>query len=157
MVDKNFVIIEYMKQCPHIENLYSMFSEAEDDTSLIEVESSEAYLSTYIDGRKKKRLEFLVSIFKSINDDTIDSDNENVRELDEMQKVIYWFNNQRKNLNYPDFGEYVEIDDMKCMQTQPLLVDIQDEDSLSLAHYVIQFQVEYIEDEDALLEEYENN
>lgn len=157
MLDKNYIIIEYMKTCPHIENLYSMFGEAEDEVALIQVDSSEAYITTYIDGRKRKRLQFIVNIFKSINDDTIDSDNENVRELDEMQNIIYWFNLQRKNRNYPNFGEFVEVDDMICMQTQPMLVDVQEDDSLSLAQYVIQFQVEYIEDEDALLEEYENN
>lgn len=155
IVNINTAMIDFMKQCPAIEYMYEVFSEMEDGTQLFEPTTTDNYITTYIDGRKRKRLDFTISNFVSITTNSNSTTSENILEIEEMQEIINWFNLQVKKRNYPNFGDFVEIDEMYSLQAQPNLAGVNYELSPPLAQYTLSFSVEYIEDEDALLEEYE--
>ena len=70
-VDKNQAVVDYILQCPTIQNspLYFNFINAEDDTNQFVTRSNERYASKrYIDGSVEKIYSFTIILYKSTAD-----------------------------------------------------------------------------------------
>lgn len=52
---KNKILIEYMRQCPLIDNLYAIFTKVEDGAMMFEPQTSETLITYWIDGRAYKK------------------------------------------------------------------------------------------------------
>lgn len=154
MVDKNRAIINYILQCPQIQNtpLYFNFIDAKDSTAQIVTSSNDRYTEKpFIDGSVEKLYSFMIMVFKSITEDAIvrivnfEYEHENVEELAGIQELIDWIETQNELHNYPNFGEYCEIESIETTEDQPRLQGINTQSSPALAMYGITIQIRYID------------
>ena len=85
---KNKILIEYMRQCPLIDNLYAIFTKVEDGAMMFEPQTSETLITYWIDGRAYKKIVFTINNYISYSTNPVSSNNiyehENLLELEDM-------------------------------------------------------------------------
>ena len=153
MVDKNKAIIEFLRQCPQLENnkMFFNFAEAGSDNKQIIIDASDKILNTpYINGDVLKRFTFTIIDYRSITYDPLMKafgveENENVEELLDCQSILNWIDEQAKIGNLPNFGNDCIIEEMKALTNNPNLNGTQSLGSLTLAKYSIAIQIEYLD------------
>ena len=151
-IDKNKAVIDYLLDCSDIQDrpLYFNLINAEDDSIQMLTTVEDKTLSTaYIDGSISKRYTFTIVIFKSISDNELVKSsgisNENVDELDDIQKLIDWIQEQNDLQNYPDFGENCYIDKIDTTTDAPRFDGIDTESNPPIAMYSISIIIEYLD------------
>jgi hypothetical protein len=70
---------------------------------------------------------------------------ENLTDLDEVQKVLDWINEQDELQNYPDFGSDCPIEKMETLTTKPDIVGVDTSSNPPMAVYRISIQIDYID------------
>lgn len=151
-IDKNQAVINYITQCPTIQNspLYFNFINAEDDTNQLVTQSNERYVSRrYIDGSIMKVYSFTIILYKSTTDIAVVKlsgyPNENVSDMSDIQALVDWVSMQRTLHNYPNFGENCIIDDIYTTTENPNFDGIDDQVSPPLAIYSITIEIQYLD------------
>ena len=150
-MDKNKAFVDYLLQCPEILNspLYFNFVNAKNNTNQIVTNSNDAIVEKYIDGSTRKRYTYTIITFKSITDIPLvklpNYSNENIEDLADFQNVIDWISEQQDIHNYPDFGEYCQIDEIRSETETPRYDGINTEISPSMAMYSIDIVIDYID------------
>ena len=106
MSDKNKAVIDYLLQCPQIQQtpLYFNFINAKDNTNQIVTSANDRYMDKpYVTGAVVKLYTFTIVVFKSITDDAIVKidgfAHENVEELAYIQELINWITEQNELRN----------------------------------------------------------
>lgn len=152
MSDKNQAVINYILQCPQIQNtpLYFNFINAKDNTVQILTSSNDRYTEKPdITGAVEKQYTFIIMVFKSITSDAIVNldgfSHENVEELSYIQELIDWIAEQNDLQNYPDFGELCVVDTIRTSEETPKLEAINTQVSPALAMYSVTIQITYID------------
>lgn len=152
LVDKNQAFIEYILQCPTIQDspLYFNFINAEDANNQIITQSNEKYLNTgYIDGSILKLYTFTIITYKSVADIAVVNlpgyQNENVSDMSDIQALMDWINAQEDLQNYPDFGEDCIMDSIQTTADTPSFDGIDDEVSPPLAVYSMTIEIRYLD------------
>lgn len=158
---KNEILINYMKQNPLIKKMYAVFAKVEDGAFLFDPQTNDNLVKTWIDGREYHRFSFIINNYISYSINPVSSNqdkkHENLLEIEDMQSIINWFQKQVRERNFPDFGDHIQIEEMYCVTTEPVLEGVNDEMSPPIACYRMEFALEYIEDVDAEYEEENNN
>jgi len=151
MTDKHKAMIEYLCQCPIIQEnpLFFNFGEAkENNTQYITTSNSEQYGKEYIDGSIAKFYVFTLLSFKTISYNAIvKEDNyqdENLSEIAELQELINWVNNQDILRNYPNFGTDCIVDKIHCVDANPKIEEVVEVEP-TVAIYSITIQVDYLD------------
>ncbi len=151
-IDKNKAVVDYLLQCTDIYDspLYFNLVNAQDNSIHILTTAEDKALSQpYVDGSISKRYTFNLIIFKSISDmELVKADgypNENIEELNAVQKLIDWIQEQQDLHNYPDFGEDCFIDNIDTETDEPRFNGIDTEVSPPLAMYSIAIIIEYLD------------
>lgn len=151
-VDKNQAVINYIIQCPTIQNspLYFNFINAEDDTNQFITLASERYASReYVDGSVLKIYSFTIILYKSAADIAVVKfgtyPNENIADMSDIQALIDWIHEQEDLHNYPNFGEDCIIDSIYTTTENPYFDGIDDEVSPPLAVYSVTIEVQYLD------------
>lgn len=151
-VDKNKALIDYLLQCEDIYNspLYFNLINAKDNTiQILPVTEDKIANRPFIDGSVQKRYTANLITFKSISDlEIVKSDdypNENIDELQDIQKLIDWIQEQEELRNYPDFGENCEIDSIDTTTDNPRFDGIDAQANPPIAMYTISIVIEYID------------
>lgn len=150
MVDKNKAVIDYLTQCEDIADspLYFNLINAEDNSiQMITTAEDKSISRTYVDGSKRKRYTFNLITFKTISDKelVVGYSNENVDELQDVQKLIDWISEQQDLHNYPDFGEECIIDSIDTTTDIPRYDGINVQMNPPLAMYTISIVIEYLD------------
>ena len=150
MIDKNKVMIEFLRNCPVIDKnpLYFNFGNIEDNSYQIITESNDTSLSQpYIDGSILKRYTFYIDCFKTIAYNKVIKgyQDENLYDISEVQAILDWVNEQDRNKIYPDFGEDCLIDSMQSTTESPDLHSVEDTTTSPIAVYRISIQIDYID------------
>ena len=152
-VDKNQAVINYLIQCPTIQNspLYFNFINAEDDTNQIVTQSNERYASRrYVDGSVMKIYSFTLILYKSTADIAVVKldgyPNENVIDMSDIQALIDWITEQQELHNYPNFGENCIIEDIYTTTENPNFDGIDDQVSPPLAIYSVTIEIQYLDE-----------
>ena len=155
MVDKNQAIIDYLLTCPAIANspVYFNAIQAKNNTKeLITIATDKNTHTPYIDGSVAKRYTFTIIDFKSISYNPIVHvigtsvvENENVRDMLDVQGIMDWITEQNEARNFPDIGNDCEIDEVRTASENPNLNGIQDNLTPALAKYSFSVQVDYID------------
>lgn len=150
MIDKNKVMIEFLRNCPVIDKnpLYFNFGNIEDNSYQIVTESNDTSLSQpYIDGSILKRYTFYIDCFKTIAYNKVIKgyQDENLYDISEVQAILDWVNEQDANKIYPDFGEDCLIDSMQSTTESPDLLSVEDTTTSPIAVYRISIQIDYID------------
>lgn len=156
-VDKNKAVIDYLLQCTDIYNspLYFNLIDAGDNSIQILTTAEDKVLSKpFIDGSVLKRYTFNLITFKSMSDMEIvkitagtseDYTNENVDELNDVQKLLDWVVEQDELHNYPDFGNDCIVDSIDTTTDVPNFDGINTEMTPPLAMYRISIVIEYLD------------
>ena len=150
MIDKNKVMIEFLRNCPVIDKnpLYFNFGNIEDNSYQVITESNDTSLSQpYIDGSILKRYTFYIDCFKTIAYNKVIKgyQDENLYDISEVQAILDWVNEQDRNKIYPDFGEDCLIDSMQSTTESPDLHSVEDTTTSPIAVYRISIQIDYID------------
>lgn len=151
MVDKNRAIINFLLECPSIQNspLYFQFINAKDDNKQVVTIGNDRLLHRpFIDGSVAKQYTFTIIDFKSISYNAIpkglvDGTNENLEEMFEVQAIIDWIDEQSELRNYPNFGDDIVIDDIRALSDNPNLNGIDTSIQPALAKYSVSIQIDY--------------
>ena len=155
MVDKNKVMIEFLRNCPVIDKnpLYFNFGNIEDNSYQVITDSNDTSLSQpYIDGSILKRYTFYIDCFKTIAYNKVIKgyQDENLYDISEVQAILDWVNEQDRNKIYPDFGEDCLIDSMQSTTESPDLHSVEDTTTSPIAVYRISIQIDYIDNTEKL-------
>jgi hypothetical protein len=145
-MDKNAVMIEYIKGCPGIDRLFFISADVKDGIQSFVPISNDRRIKQYIDGSRLKYYDFALFEFTGGNADPLPTDDvkthENVQNYKKMQAVIDWINERQELCDFPDFGERVEIRDMYSLSDNPTLAGIENG---KIFRYMIQIRIEYLE------------
>jgi len=148
-MDKNEVMIKYLKQCPNMNRLFFISADIKDGVKRFVPISNDRAVKQYIDGSKLKYYDFAIVEFRGGNTDPLVTDSvalhENVQSYKEMQSLIDWIRTQRKAYNLPDFGGNCKTQDIYSLSDNPTLSG---KESEKMFRYMIQIRVEYIEGDD---------
>lgn len=155
MIDKNKVMIEFLRNCPVIDKnpLYFNFGNIEDNSYQVITDSNDTSLSQpYIDGSILKRYTFYIDCFKTIAYNKVIKgyQDENLYDISEVQAILDWVNEQDRNKIYPDFGEDCLIDSMQSTTESPDLHSVEDTTTSPIAVYRISIQIDYIDNTEKL-------
>ena len=155
MIDKNKVMIEFLRNCPVIDKnpLYFNFGNIEDNSYQVITDSNDTALSQpYIDGSILKRYTFYIDCFKTIAYNKVIKgyQDENLYDISEVQAILDWVNEQDRNKIYPDFGEDCLIDSMQSTTESPDLHSVEDTTTSPIAVYRISIQIDYIDNTEKL-------
>ena len=154
-VDKNKAVINYLLQCSDIANspLYFNLIDAKDNTIQIITRAEDKYTSRpFVDGTVQKQFTITLLTFRSISDleivkpiGTEEFPNENVEELNAVQALIDWVQEQNDLKNFPDFGEECMIESIDTTTDNPIFDGIDSQANPPIAIYRIVIVIEYID------------
>ena len=149
---KHQAVIDYLVTCPAIQNspLFFNFINAQDGTNQFLTVSNDEYTSTkYIDGSVQKIYTFTILTFKSTNDIEIVQipgyQNENLSDMEDVQALIDWIQEQEEIHNYPDFGENCIVESIKTTTEEPNFDGIDEQVEPNLAVYSTSIQISYLD------------
>lgn len=152
MIDKNQAVIDYLLQCTDIYDsplYFNLVNASDNSIQILTTAEDKAMSKPFIDGSVQKRYTFNLITFKSISDmEIVKSDeypNENVDELQDVQKLLDWVITQQDLHNYPDFGEDCSIDSIDTTTDVPRFDGINTEITPPLAMYTISIVIEYLD------------
>lgn len=150
MADKNQAVIDFLLQCPTIQNspLYFNFINAKDNNKQLVTQANDKALDRpYIDGSVLKRYTFTIIDYRSINAlaVAVGYANENVEEMLDVQSIIDWVTEQNELRNYPNFGEDCVVEELGTTTDNPNLNGINSNVTPALAIYSISIHVDYID------------
>lgn len=151
-IDKNQAVIDYLIQCPKIQNspLFFNFINAKDDNKqFIAVANEKIIDKPYIDGSILKRYTFTIIDYKSINYNPVIKQtgysNENIEEMFDTQGILDWITEQNKERNFPDFGEDCIVEKIEALTNTPNLNGVDTTVTPMLAKYSISVKIEYLD------------
>ena len=152
ITDKNQAVINFLIQCPQIQNnpLFFNFAEAKNDNKQIVTMANDKIVNKgFIDGSILKRFTFTLIDYRSVSYQSIVKlsgyQNENVSEFMDIQQIMDWINEQADLHNFPDFGSDCVIESMKTATDEPNLNGVDTSVSPSLARYSMSIVIEYLD------------
>ena len=154
-MDKNQLMVEFLQTCPTIKNnpLFFNFGNVEDNAHQLTINSDDVALQRpYIDGSVLKRYTCSIDSFKSVACIPIiqGGTDENVEDFAEVQSLLDWINKQGEDFNFPDFGEHIEVEEMKTLSAKPVLLGVESSLNPPMAIYRIVIQLDYIDNTNRL-------
>lgn len=151
-MDKHEAMIVYLQQCPVIQQnpTYFNFAEGEDNSKqLVALGNDKAVTKQYVDGSVLRKYTFTIIDYRSVVYQALATvagyPNENVVELQDVQSIIDWVEEQDDLRNYPDFGADCQIDKIESLSDTPKLNGVDHSTTPNLAKYSISIQVTYLD------------
>lgn len=152
MVDRSKAVIEFILQCPQIQNnpLFFNFLNAQDDNKQFLTLANEKTIDrSFIDGSVLRRYTFTIVDYRTVAYQAVVKDmsypNENLEEFIDVQDMLDWVDEQADLRNYPDFGSDCIIEDMRTLTDQPNLNGVDTNVKPALAKYSISIQIDYLD------------
>lgn len=161
MSDKNQAVIDFLFNCPTINAnpLFFNFLNAKDNSKQLITMANDVSLNRkFVDGGVLKRYTFTIVDFRSIVYQAVprntvipgtttytDYVSENVEEMNMVQGIMDWINEQGEAQNFPDFGSDCIIEEMKTTSENPNLNGVDTSSSPPLAKYSMSIQIDYID------------
>ena len=149
-------LFNFLRQCPQLNNLWSIVGEADEGAQIIFPRGSSpiyAVTDEYFDnlGAYNGTLEPYPSIYEDFqidmvqktdpNDDREDENNVNVMEYDEVEAVCNWILQQNSIRNLPDFGG-LKVLSIEPTGTAPVVWSVDEGEQLVV--YAITVRVRYV-------------
>ena len=149
-MDKNQFMVEFLQTCPTIKDnpLFFNFGNVEDNAHQLTIDSDDVALQKpFIDGSVSKRYTCSIDSFKSLAciPIIIGNNDENIEDYAEVQNLLDWINEQGENFNFPNFGDDIEVEEMKTLTTKPVLLGVETKLNPPMAIYRIIIQINYID------------
>jgi len=162
-IDLNKRILEYIYECPVVENnpMYFCVAEERDNhNQLLPSREQPQDDIEYVDGTVERTYRAEILMYKSVaynpivteevgtSGKRIPSDvypNENLEDMEDGQALIDWIKDQNDNRHFPNFGEYCIIDSVKPKSNRPILNGINSELEPPLAQYSVGLEIKYLD------------
>lgn len=150
MRDKNVAMIEFLMDCPIIQEnpLFFNFAEEEDGNNHYITEKVSP-VAQYIDGSVLKQYTFTIASYSYVTHVAIDNDNvlvnENLENMAKIQGILDWINEQSESDNFPDFGEECIVDDMSTLTSDPNIDGIDTSVNPPIARYSVGVKLMYLD------------
>ena len=152
ITDKNQAMVNYFLTCEPIyqSTLYFNFANIKDAAKQFITQSNDININTpYVDGAVKKRYSMTITSFTSISNNPIIKvagyDNENITDLAEVQALIDWIAEQNEISHFPEFGDNIDIEEIRTTSSNPRLDSIDATSTPAIARYSFTVQVDYID------------
>lgn len=152
MMDKNQIMIQFLMNCPVIQEnpLFFNFAEEEDDTNhFISISDDENTTKEFVDGSKLKQYTFQIISYKSLAHNPLIEANlvadENLEDMANVRAIMDWINEQGENKVFPNFGEGYIIESMRSINTDPSLNGVDTSVNPPLAQYSIAVRLTYLD------------
>lgn len=134
--------IKWLLTCPYVRK-NKVFANAlqaqKDNIEIVTQQISRSQDKRYIDGSVLHRVVFTVFDYKCISFNqivkTMVDKNENISALLETRQIIDWIAEQRKNGNYPNFGDSYKVQDIYTEYSSPCTPSIDNSTTPPLARY----------------------
>lgn len=155
-MDKNKAIVQYLLQCPEIQNnpLFFNFADVQDNNKqIVTVANDKSVDRPYIDGTVRRRYAFTIMDYKSIaynaivkiEGTSVDYTDENILDMMDTQSILDWVTLQNKNKNFPDFGSDCEVESIEAVTDNPNLNGVDTNTTPAVARYSITIEVYYLD------------
>lgn len=151
-MDKNQAVIDFLLTCPIIQShsLFFNFINAKDKSKQVSsIATNTSINKKYIDGSVLKRYTFSIIDFCSVSYQAIPKNaelvSENVADLQLVQDLMDWINEQADINNYPDFGTDCVVEEMTTTTNMPNLNGIDTQVTPPLAKYSITINIDYLD------------
>ncbi len=150
MRDKNVAMIEFLMDCPIIQEnpLFFNFAEEEDGNNHYITEKVST-VAQYIDGSALKQYTFTIASYSYVTHVAIDNDNvlvnENLENMAKIQGILDWINEQSESDNFPDFGEECIVDSMSTLTSDPNIDGIDTSVNPPIARYSVGVKLMYLD------------
>lgn len=145
-------MIDYLLTCNDIASgslFFNYAEESESAYSFLTVADDKDLQKPYIDGSVMKRYTFQFMCYKPLSNNPLVNEagfaDENMKNLEEVQHILDWVEEQESLRNYPDFGNSVLPDRIYCMTDDPNLFEIDTESDPALAKYSVIVRFEYLD------------
>lgn len=151
MGSKNEAVIDFLMQCPAIQEnpLFFNFADENDGNNHF-ITETDNIKTKFVDGSIKKQYTFTIASYKSIahialikEDDKIKS--QNLEDMTIVQSIIDWIDEQASQQNFPDFGEGCMVEEMETLTTDPDLSGIDTSVNPPIAKYSVAVRIGYID------------
>ena len=149
-MNKNEAVIEYLMQCPTIQEnpLFFNFADVESGNNHFITESDKTKRS-YIDGSVLKQYTFTIACYYAVSHNAIvgtgNFNDENIENMAIVQRILDWIEEQENIHNYPDFGKEFEVDSISTLTTDPDLDGIDVSVNPPIARYSVGVKINYID------------
>jgi hypothetical protein len=134
---KHMAVWEWLMTCPHIKDLFFVFSQTDDDD--ISLEPSESVVETYIDGGTLRNYDVALACSKSCSFEP--NELENITNLVDFEQLGEWVEAQNASRNFPAFPPGECVQEIRVLPNESGFVTAQDETG---GKFMLQFQIEYL-------------
>lgn len=146
----NQSVLDFLLQSDAISTLYFQYANIADGLVRISTTANEINSRReFIDGSRPRELDFTFTWYKSLSVLPVLTQqgvsNENVADLDDVQAIIDWIDEQNDAQNFPDLGEKRLVERMFCLSDVPRLAGVDTSYSPALARYTFTIRVEYVD------------
>lgn len=137
MDSKHRAVWEWLKTCPHIQDLFFNSARAEEgSTQLI---PSESVVETYLDGTSVRNYSCTLVRFMPISFEP--NDETNIDDLVDFDKVSEWVEDQNAVGYFPEFPEGQIVQEISVSPNESGYMAMLE---MGIAKYMLQFQIEYL-------------
>lgn len=135
--NKHNAVWEWLIACPHIKDLFFVFSQTEDgDVSLV---PSESVVQEYIDGGSLRNYDVVLTCTSSCTFEP--NEMETIANLVDFEQLGEWVEVQNAEQNFPAFPEGSAVQEIRVLPNASGFVVAQDEGNCK---FMLQFQIEYL-------------
>ena len=143
-MNKFKAVIDFVSTCPLVgQDMFFNFvdeTEIDGNTSLL-TDGYGQIVKKYVDGLNLKKMQFVVRQVKPLS--RCSNTSENVEQMQFVQELLEWVNEQGKKRNFPDFGEKCVIESVETPEgvEYPMLTGVYEGTAL----YSFPFEIIYVE------------
>ncbi len=148
--DLNQAVVEWLKQNPEIQRLYTIFGKEQAGNLLFVPKPNKIKEKQFIDGSELKSYSLALYSFAEISRQPVEcaepEPTRNMKKLYEVENLIQWVEAQEQNRNYPNFGQHCKVEKVEVLfgNAKPSVK------TPELAKYSIQIRIEYVDFSKAL-------
>lgn len=136
---KHKAVWDWLMQCPHITDLFFVFSQTDDgDVSLT---PSESIVQEYISGASFRTYDVAVTCASKCTFEA--NEIETIVNLVDFEQLGEWVEEQNEIRNFPEFPEGSTVQEIRVLPNEAGFVAAQDE---SGCKFMLQFQIDYIKE-----------
>ncbi|MCR4622675.1 MAG: hypothetical protein K5663_11400 [Clostridiales bacterium] len=139
--------LAFLKQCPALSGLLGFEAAAGGNIRVLTQGTSAANNRKYIDGSEGRAFDFVIEFYKPLNTLPYIAErgegNQNLKGVLDVQELISWLDDMRREGTEPDFGDKCVIDDVKSLNNEPVLAWVDTQKTPPIAKYTVTVRVEY--------------
>lgn len=161
-VDLNKRILEYLYECPVVEEnpmYFTVAEEQDNNNQLLPGREQPRDAIEYIDGTVERTYRAEILMYKSVAYNPIVTEetstgkkipselylNENIEDMEDGQTLIDWIKEQNDNRHFPDFGEWCIIESVETTSTRPILNGVNPSLEPPLIQYSVGLVIKYLD------------